>query len=162
MLHHRAHRREAAAVGWAGTVRAQGLQVLGRRRARAISVMTLGGGVAGTLVVGVAWLVDAAGWRGALRWMGLIVVLLGVPLNRVLSRIRAIREDFWKNAKVVMPRSKKAISLRVDADVLDWFKAQGPGHLSRMNAVLRSFVEAKRTKFRKRTRDKALSDQIQD
>lgn len=52
-----------------------------RRRARAISVMTLGGGVAGTLVVGVAWLVDAAGWRGALRWMGLIVVLLGVPLG---------------------------------------------------------------------------------
>lgn len=50
---------------------------------------------------------------------------------------------FWKNAKVVMPRTKKAVSLRVDADVLDWFKAQGPGHLSRMNAVLRSFVEAK-------------------
>ena len=43
-----------------------------------------------------------------------------------------------------MPSAKKAVSLRIDADVLDWFKAQGPGYLSRMNAVLRSFVNAKR------------------
>ena len=58
----------------------------------------------------------------------------------------SLGEDFWKNAKVIMPRAKKAVSLRVDADVLDWFKAQGLGYLSRMNAVLRSFVEAKRNK----------------
>jgi MFS family permease len=51
-----------------------------RRRGRALSVMTLGGGLAGTLVAGVAWLVDATGWRNALRWMGLIVFVLGVPL----------------------------------------------------------------------------------
>lgn len=56
----------------------------------------------------------------------------------------SLGEDFWKDAKVVMPRTKQAISLRVDADVLDWFKSQGPGYLSRMNAVLRSFVEAKK------------------
>jgi len=52
-----------------------------RRRARALSVMTLGGGLAGTLVVGVAWLVDVAGWREAMRWMGLIVLVLGIPLG---------------------------------------------------------------------------------
>jgi uncharacterized protein (DUF4415 family) len=34
--------------------------------------------------------------------------------------------------------------LRVDTDVLEWFKAQGRGHLSRMNAVLRSFMEAQK------------------
>jgi len=35
-----------------------------------------------------------------------------------------------------------SISLRVDADVLDWFKAQGPGYQMRMNVVLRAFKEA--------------------
>jgi uncharacterized protein (DUF4415 family) len=35
-----------------------------------------------------------------------------------------------------------SVSLRIDADVLAWFKAQGPGYLKRMNAVLRAFREA--------------------
>jgi len=38
--------------------------------------------------------------------------------------------------------SKTSISLRVDADVLDWFKAQGPGYQTRINAVLRAFKDA--------------------
>ena len=37
---------------------------------------------------------------------------------------------------------KTSISLRVDRDVLDWFKAQGPGYQTRMNAVLRAFRDA--------------------
>jgi uncharacterized protein (DUF4415 family) len=36
---------------------------------------------------------------------------------------------------------KASISLRVDSDVLEWFKAQGSGYQSRMNAVLRAFKE---------------------
>ena len=51
-------------------------------------------------------------------------------------------KEFWSKAKLVMPRAKQAVSLRVDADVVEWFKSQGPGYLTRMNAVLRSFVEA--------------------
>ena len=35
-----------------------------------------------------------------------------------------------------------SVSLRIDADVLAWFKAQGPGYLKRMNAVLRAYREA--------------------
>jgi uncharacterized protein (DUF4415 family) len=35
--------------------------------------------------------------------------------------------------------------MRVDSDVLEWFRAQGEGHLTRMNAVLRSFMEAHKT-----------------
>lgn len=50
--------------------------------------------------------------------------------------------DFWRRAKLVLPEAKKSVHLRVDADVLDWFRAQGKGHLTRMNAVLRSFYEA--------------------
>ena len=38
--------------------------------------------------------------------------------------------------------SKASISLRVDADVLEWFKAQGAGYQTRMNAVLRAFKKA--------------------
>ena len=37
---------------------------------------------------------------------------------------------------------KTSVSLRIDADVLEWFKAQGPRYLKRMNAVLRAFREA--------------------
>jgi len=37
--------------------------------------------------------------------------------------------------------AKAAISLRVDADVLEWFKAQGPGYQTRINAILRAYKE---------------------
>jgi uncharacterized protein (DUF4415 family) len=53
-------------------------------------------------------------------------------------------EDFWRNAEVRMPQHKTSIHMRVDDDILDWFKAQGRGHLSRMHAVLRSYVETQR------------------
>lgn len=39
-------------------------------------------------------------------------------------------------------RAKRSISLRVDAEVLAWFQAQGPGYQTRMNAVLRAFKDA--------------------
>lgn len=55
-----------------------------------------------------------------------------------------IDEDFWKNAAVVMPSGRSSVHLRVDTDVLEWFKAQGKGHLTRMNAVLRSYVAAQK------------------
>lgn len=51
-------------------------------------------------------------------------------------------EAFWQNARVIMPAGKSSVHLRLDSDVLEWFKAQGKGHLTRMNAVLRSYAEA--------------------
>jgi len=53
-------------------------------------------------------------------------------------------DEFWEKAEVVYPERKTPVSLRVDPDVLEWFKAQGPGHLTRMQTVLRAYVEAKR------------------
>lgn len=50
--------------------------------------------------------------------------------------------DFWKDARVVMPRGKTSVHLRLDSDIVDWFKARGKGHLTRMNAVLRAYVDA--------------------
>lgn len=49
---------------------------------------------------------------------------------------------FWKGAKVVWPETKQLTSLRIDPDVLAWFKAQGKGYQTRMNAVLRAYVKA--------------------
>lgn len=51
---------------------------------------------------------------------------------------------FWKRARIVMPPGKTSVHLRVDSDVFAWFKKQGAGHLTRMNAVLRSYVEARK------------------
>lgn len=39
-----------------------------------------------------------------------------------------------------------AISIRVDEDVLDWFKGEGAGYQRRINAVLRSYVEQRKKK----------------
>ncbi|MGH7042864.1 MAG: BrnA antitoxin family protein, partial [Acetobacteraceae bacterium] len=50
--------------------------------------------------------------------------------------------DWFRDAELVLPEAKQAISLRVDPDVLRWFKAQGPGYQSRMNAVLRQYAKA--------------------
>ena len=52
--------------------------------------------------------------------------------------------DFWDDAALVPPPPKRAISLRVDADVLEWFRGQGPGYQTRMNAVLRLYMEGLR------------------
>lgn len=53
-------------------------------------------------------------------------------------------EDFWEDAEMVLPVAKRAISLRVDQDVLEWFRGTGPRYLTRMNAVLRSYVSLMR------------------
>jgi uncharacterized protein (DUF4415 family) len=59
--------------------------------------------------------------------------------------LRDLPADFWDSAAVVEPVLKQAISLRVDTDVLEWFRAQGPRYQSRMNAVLRSYMTQRRT-----------------
>jgi uncharacterized protein (DUF4415 family) len=59
----------------------------------------------------------------------------------------AVPLDFdWSKAALVIPPKKKAISIRVDEDVLDYFKNEGTGYQRRMNAVLRSYMQQKRKK----------------
>lgn len=60
------------------------------------------------------------------------------------SDIPELDESFWNSAELVMPEAKERISIRVDRDVLEYFRKGGPGYQTRMNAVLRSFVEAQR------------------
>src|SRR5262245_59087382 len=56
------------------------------------------------------------------------------------AELADLPRDFWKYAELVLPVSKQAISLRVDEDVLDWFRRLGPRYQTRMNAVLRSYM----------------------
>jgi uncharacterized protein (DUF4415 family) len=58
------------------------------------------------------------------------------------SDIPPLTNAFFSKAKLRVPTRTATITMRVDADVLDWFKRQGKGYQSRMNAVLRMFVEA--------------------
>jgi uncharacterized protein (DUF4415 family) len=58
----------------------------------------------------------------------------------------------WSKAELVMPRRKGAISIRLDDDVLSYFKSLGAGYQTRINAVLRHFMEQAQAK-RKRPED---------
>jgi uncharacterized protein (DUF4415 family) len=81
------------------------------------------------------------------------------PLNRKLIAMSDIEAErraaadpgagvippgFWDNATVLVPETKQQITLRLDPEVIRFFKRTGKGYQSRMGAVLRSYVEAKR------------------
>ena len=56
--------------------------------------------------------------------------------------LRGLGDIDWSKATIVTPEPKSAISIRLDAEVLAFFKAGGKGYQSRINAVLRSYVKA--------------------
>ncbi len=58
----------------------------------------------------------------------------------------ATDEAFWKGARVVMPKKKEAITIRLDGDVLAWFRRSGQRYQTRINAVLRSYMRAREKK----------------
>jgi uncharacterized protein (DUF4415 family) len=49
--------------------------------------------------------------------------------------------EFWKTAKVVMPTPKEIVTMRLDADLLRWFRQQR-GYQTRINAILRAYMQA--------------------
>jgi uncharacterized protein (DUF4415 family) len=65
---------------------------------------------------------------------------------------RAIAEDEderdlhpdWTRAKLVLSEPKQSVHLRLEQDIIDFFKAHGKGHISRMQAVLKAYVNAHR------------------
>lgn len=57
----------------------------------------------------------------------------------------SLPDAIWMKAAADLPHTKRQITLRIDAEVLDFFKETGKRYQSRMNAVLRSYVEAQKT-----------------
>jgi len=53
-----------------------------------------------------------------------------------------VADEFWSNAQVVTPSKKKSVRLELDEDVFAYFEQQGKGHILRMQAVLKAYVEA--------------------
>jgi uncharacterized protein (DUF4415 family) len=60
------------------------------------------------------------------------------------SEIPPLDEEFFANATLRLPEAKAAVMIRLDADVLDWFRSQGKGYQTRINTVLRRYVNAQR------------------
>ena len=69
---------------------------------------------------------------------------------------RELDEEFWENATIVFPAAQGKVSktIRYDHDVLAWFQATGKGWQTRMNAVLRGYVEAQKRKAHSAARKK--------
>ena len=60
------------------------------------------------------------------------------------SDIAPLDKSFFANAKLRLPETKTTITIRIDPDVLYWFKQQGKGYQSKMNAVLRLYAETQK------------------
>ena len=56
---------------------------------------------------------------------------------------RGIQAD-WTQAKLVLPQAKQSVHLRLDQEIIAFFKSAGKGHISRMQAVLKAYVDARR------------------
>jgi len=50
-------------------------------------------------------------------------------------------EEFWENATVVWPSRKAVVTMRLDSDLLEWFRQQH-GYQTRINAILRAYMNA--------------------
>jgi len=58
------------------------------------------------------------------------------------SDIPKLDRSFWKHAKLTMPEPEDRLTIRVDHDVVEWLKRAGSGYQTRINAILRSYMEA--------------------
>jgi uncharacterized protein (DUF4415 family) len=55
---------------------------------------------------------------------------------------RFLGKAFFKRATLRLPEPKTAVTIRLDGQVLNWFKTKGPGYQTRINALLRAYMEA--------------------
>ncbi len=58
------------------------------------------------------------------------------------SDIPALDRKFLRKATVAWPPAKKQLTIRLDADVLDWLKGHGKGYQTRINRILRVVMES--------------------
>lgn len=60
------------------------------------------------------------------------------------SEIEELNNDFFLNAELSVPK-KQPVTLRLDSDVLIWFKSQGQGYQTRINKLLRRYMESQQS-----------------
>jgi uncharacterized protein (DUF4415 family) len=71
-------------------------------------------------------------------------------IERLADRDEGALPDDWESKVTVgLPPAKQDIHIRLDGDVLEWFKAHGRGYQTRINAVLRAFVQTRERVDRK-------------
>jgi uncharacterized protein (DUF4415 family) len=80
----------------------------------------------------------ATDW-GKLRRMSAARIRKGIAAD---PEVHATDAEFWKSAKVVMPTPKEIVTMRLDADLLRWFRQQR-GYQTRINAILRAYMQAR-------------------
>jgi uncharacterized protein (DUF4415 family) len=105
------------------------------------------GGHAKTRDKNIAWVSRDDPRRGKTDWAAVAALTDEEIEAAVRKDPDAVPLDFdWSEAVLVIPPKKKAISIRVDEDVLDFFRREGAGYQRRMNAVLRSYMQQRRKK----------------
>lgn len=86
------------------------------------------------------------------EWARLYVESMKTDWDRVVRQkdedidttdIPELGDDFFRKAQLHVP-AKQAVTIRLDADVLAWFKAQGSGYQTRINQLLRQYMQAHR------------------
>ncbi|MGC1192514.1 MAG: BrnA antitoxin family protein [Candidatus Binatus sp.] len=71
-------------------------------------------------------------------------------VERLADKNEGVLPAGWENTVMVgLPPAKQDIHIRLDGDILDWFKARGRGYQTRINAVLRAFVQTRQRVERK-------------
>lgn len=58
------------------------------------------------------------------------------------SDIPPLDNGFWDKAVLRTPVAKSSVTIRIDKDILEWLKGQGKGYQTRINAILRAYMEA--------------------
>ena len=51
-------------------------------------------------------------------------------------------DDFWTRPELAVPHKKQQLTLRLDSEVIEWFKAQGKGYQTKINAILQTYMKA--------------------
>ena len=64
------------------------------------------------------------------------------------SDISETDEMFWEDAEIIFPSKKIHLSIRLDNDIIEWFKQYGSGYQTKINRVLRSYINTMRKKKR--------------
>ena len=73
-------------------------------------------------------------------------------VKRLVNRDEGPLPAGWESTTTIgLPPAKQDIHIRLDTDILAWFKAHGRGYQTRINAVLRGFVQTRRRTERKHT-----------